>query len=121
MPEAFRGPERIDPLPLLLLTIILIAVFWALIVRPQQQRQREHQAMVAGLQPGQRIEGFSGIHGTLVEVGEPTVQVEIAPGVVVTMARAAVARLLADDVAATPPQTPDPVDPSAPTTPEEAP
>lgn len=78
-------------MPALILPIIFVAIFWLVIIRPQQQRQREHRAMVEQLAPGDRIEGFSGIHGTIVEVDDTTVQVEIAEGVVVTMAKLAVA------------------------------
>ena len=70
--------------------VIFIPVFWALIIRPQQQRQREHVAVVEALQPGDRVESFSGIQGSLVEGGDTTVRLEIADGVVVTMARLAV-------------------------------
>jgi preprotein translocase subunit YajC len=77
--------------PALILPIIFVALFWVVIIRPQQQRQREHRAMIEQLAPGDRIEGFSGIHGTLVEVDDTTVRVEIAEGVVVTMAKLAVA------------------------------
>ena len=108
-------------MPLLLLTIILIAVFWAMIVRPQQQRQRAHLELIDALAPGQTIEGFSGIQGLLVEVGERTVRVEVAPGVVVTMAKAAVAGRIEDDVEEAVTSTPDPVDPSTPSGTEEAP
>lgn len=79
-------------LPGLILTLILIAVFWALMIRPQQQRQREHLAEVASLVAGDRVESFSGIHGTLVGVEDTVVQVEIADGVVVTMARLAISK-----------------------------
>jgi preprotein translocase subunit YajC len=81
----------------LILLLIFIPVFWLLIVRPQQQRQQAHAAMVAALQAGDRVEGFSGIHGTLTEVGERTVRMEVAPGVVVTMARMAVASRIDED------------------------
>lgn len=81
-------------MPAILLTILLIPVFWALIVRPQQKRQREHAALVDSLVAGDRVEAFSGIHGTIVEVGDGTVRLEVAPGVVVTMARLAVASRL---------------------------
>jgi preprotein translocase subunit YajC len=78
-------------LPTLLLTIALIGVFWTLMIRPQQQRQRAHRTFVETLAPGDRIEAFSGIHGTIAGLGEETVEVEVAPGVVVTMARLAIA------------------------------
>jgi preprotein translocase subunit YajC len=77
--------------PAIILLFIFIPTFWLLIVRPQQQRQKKHRELVASLVPGDRVEAFSGIHGTLVEVHEQTVQMEVAPDVVVTMARLAVA------------------------------
>lgn len=83
-------------LPVLILTIVLIVPFWVLIIRPQQQRQRDHRAFVETLAPGDRIEAFSGIHGTIAEVGVDTVGVEVAPGVVVTMAKLAISSRLAD-------------------------
>ena len=86
----------------LLLTILLIPLFWVLIVRPQQQRQAAHAALVAELQPGDRVEGFSGIHGTIVSLDDDTARVEIAPDVVVTMARLAIVARLDDASSPTP-------------------
>ena len=77
-------------LPLLLMTIVLIAGFWALIIRPQQQARQSHREFVETLAPGDPIEAFSGIRGTIAEVGDETVGVEVAPGVVVTMAKLAI-------------------------------
>ena len=83
-------------MPALILTILLIPVFWALIIRPQQKRTAEHLRLVESLVPGDRVEAFSGIHGKLVEVRDTTVRIEVAPGVVLTMARLAVASRLDD-------------------------
>ena len=78
----------------ILVMIIFIPVFWALVIRPQQkaqaEREAEHQAVVDSIAPGDRVESFSGIHGTLTKVGDTTVEIEIARGVVVTMARLAI-------------------------------
>ncbi len=97
-------------LPALILTIILIPVFWALIIRPQQQRQRDHLAVVDALAPGDLVESFSGIQGRLVDVGPTTVRIEIADGVVVTMARLAISSKLDADEAAADPTDPAPDD-----------
>ena len=84
-------------MPALLLTIILIPIFWALIIRPQQRRQRAHADVVDALVVGDRVEAFSGIHGTITEVHPTTVRLEIAPGVVLTMARLAVSTVLGEE------------------------
>jgi preprotein translocase subunit YajC len=84
----------------ILMLVIFIPVFWALVIRPQQKQQQErevaHLAVVDSLVPGDRVESFSGIHGSVVAVGDDTVRLEIADGVVVTMARLAVSTKLDD-------------------------
>lgn len=81
-----------DLLPLALLAL----VFFILIIRPMRARQKQFTAlreMQNALQPGARVMISSGIHGTIRELDEDTVGLEIAPGVVVTVARAAVAEI----------------------------
>lgn len=77
---------------LLFLTIPFAVVLWFVMVRPQQQRVKEHQAMVAELQAGDQVVSAGGIHGYLVSVDDETVQMEVAEGVVLTLARAAISR-----------------------------
>ncbi|MGN6694395.1 MAG: preprotein translocase subunit YajC [Aquihabitans sp.] len=85
-------------LPVLIFTIFLILIFWMVIIRPQLQEQRkyqrERQEVADTLVPGERVESYSGIHGTIVSVADDTVEVEIATGVVVTMARLAISSKL---------------------------
>lgn len=77
----------------LLITVVFIGLGWFVLIRPQQERAREQGAMVAALEPGDEVISAGGIHGTLVDVDEETVAMEIAPGVTITLARAAIARL----------------------------
>lgn len=81
-------------MPQLLLTILLIAIGWALIIRPQQARVRDQRAMVAALREGDRVITAGGIHGRITALAAETVGIEVAPGVEVTLARAAVVRRL---------------------------
>ncbi|MET1132152.1 MAG: preprotein translocase subunit YajC [Aeromicrobium sp.] len=83
-----------DFLPLVLLAL----VFFLLIIRPMRERQKQFTAlrqMQSALEPGARVMITSGIHGTISTLDEDTVGLEIAPGVVVTVARAAVAEVIA--------------------------
>ena len=74
--------------------LILIAlVFVVLIVPPARQRKRmqtQAQEMQNALQIGTPVMTTSGIHGTVVGVGDKTIDLEIAPGVVVTFVRQAI-------------------------------
>ena len=82
-----------DLLPLALLAL----VFFLLIVRPMRERQKQFNAlrqMQEALQVGSRVMISSGIHGTIRSIDEDPVGLEVAPNVVITVARAAVAEVL---------------------------
>src|SRR3954453_14128522 len=78
-----------------LLPFVLIAlVFWFLIVRPQRRRQRELASTQSALGPGSEVMLGSGIFGTVASLDEETLQIELAPGTVVKVARQAVVRVI---------------------------
>ena len=79
-----------DWLAQLLFFAAIAAVFWLLLIRPNVRRQRQTAAMQEALQVGDQIMLTSGFFGTLVSLDEDRVQVEIAPGTTVTVARGAV-------------------------------
>ncbi|KAA1424129.1 preprotein translocase subunit YajC [Nocardioides antri] len=81
-----------------LLWIVAIAVvFWLLLIRPAQRRQKEVAAVQASLAPGETVVLTSGIVGTVTETADAHLMLEIAPGVVIKVARGAVATVLRDD------------------------
>jgi preprotein translocase subunit YajC len=84
-PAAGQGPEAI--LQALFLPVVLIAVFYLLIWRPQQKRQKEHRAMVTGMQKGDEIITNGGILGRVTDVGESFVTIEVADNVRVKVQR----------------------------------
>ena len=74
-----------------LLPLVAIAlVFWLLIIRPQSRRQRELRDMQSSLSVGDEVVLTSGIFGMVRGVDRRLVQVEIASGVIIRVARAAV-------------------------------
>lgn len=74
--------------------ILIVAVFWFLLIRPQQRRQREAQQMQAELLPDTKVMLTSGIFGTVREITDDYVLVEIADEVAVKVVRAAIGRVL---------------------------
>ncbi|MDZ4200529.1 MAG: preprotein translocase subunit YajC [Gallionella sp.] len=74
--------------------IALIAVFYFLILRPQQKRAKEHKAMVAALQRGDEIVTVGGEVGTVSKVYEDYAGVEIAENVEVMVQKAAIQLVL---------------------------
>jgi preprotein translocase subunit YajC len=52
--------------------LFVFGVFYFLIIRPQQKKQKEHQAMISGLKKNDEVVASSGIHGTIINVKEKT-------------------------------------------------
>ena len=74
-----------------LLPLLAIAVlFWALMIRPAQRRQRELRQMQSSLEVGDEVMLSSGMYGVLRSLEDERISVEIAPGVVVEVVRGAV-------------------------------
>ena len=74
-----------------LLPLVGIALlFWFLMIRPAQRRQREVRQMQSSLVVGDEVMLTSGIYGVLRSLDDEKVRVELAPGVVVEVARGAV-------------------------------
>ena len=63
--------------------LLMVVLFYFLLIRPQQKRQKEHQAMLANLKRNDSVVLSSGVLGKVVRVEEKEVGVEIAQGVTV--------------------------------------
>ncbi|MCL3819085.1 preprotein translocase subunit YajC [Aeromicrobium wangtongii] len=74
--------------------ILLVLAFLFLVVRPARARQRDFQRLQGQLEVGQQIMLTSGIFGELAAIGEETVELQVAPGTVITVNRHAVARVV---------------------------
>lgn len=78
----------------LILIMIAFLFFWLLVIRPQRRRQGEQVTMQETLGIGDEIVTAGGMYGTVAAVDEDEVGVEIADGVVVRVARRAVAGVI---------------------------
>jgi preprotein translocase subunit YajC len=77
-----------------LLIFVSIGLMWLLLIRPQQRRLREHQQLVASLEVGADILTQGGLYGTVTAIDGDIADLEVAPGVVVRVAKASVAVLV---------------------------
>lgn len=73
-----------------LIIIVVFAAVYLLFLRPRQQRMRQQQAASRELSVGDQVVTAGGIQGRLVAIDANVAEVEIAPGVVITMLRRAV-------------------------------
>lgn len=74
--------------------VLIVLVFWALVIRPASKRQREMRATQSSVEVGSQIVLNSGIYGTVRSVEDATLQIEVAPGTELKVARQAVVRVI---------------------------
>ena len=77
-----------------LLMAAFIGLFYFMLIRPQQRRAKEHQALVAKLAVGDEVVTNGGLLGKVTEVGELFVTLEIAEGVRVKVQKVQIAQLM---------------------------
>ena len=91
---AGAAPAAPSMMSTLLFPIILIAIMYFLMIRPQMKRQKEHRAMLDKLSKGDEVITNGGIAGTVAAIGESFVTVEVANGVQLRVQRPAIANVL---------------------------
>lgn len=86
----------------LLPIILMLAIMWFLLIRPQQKKQKEHREMISSLKKGDMIITSGGLYGRITGLTDATITVEIADKVRVRVSRAHIAGLAQATKAATP-------------------
>ena len=85
-------------MPVLLVYLALLAVvFFFLIVRPQRRQMAARRALISAVDVGDDIITAGGIYGTVRSIDGDALQIEVADGVVLTLAREAIARRRDDE------------------------
>jgi len=72
--------------------VLMFVIFYFLLIRPQQKKQKEHKAMIEALTRGDEVVTSGGIQGKITGVTDDTLTVEIAKDVRVKVDKSAVAR-----------------------------
>jgi preprotein translocase subunit YajC len=77
--------------------LVLLALMWFMLIRPQRRRQLEAQRLVDSLEVGKEIVTAGGLYGRVTEIHDDEVHVEVADGVEVRVAKRAVAGILSEE------------------------
>lgn len=88
--DAAPGSSLVSFLPI----IIIFVLFYFVLIRPQNKRQKEHRQMVDALTAGDEIVSGGGILGKVTDVGDQFVTVEIANNVSVKLQKHTIAQVL---------------------------
>ena len=74
--------------------ILIFLIFYFLLIRPQQKKQKEHRKLLDSIQRGDEILSSGGILGKVIKVDNDKLTVEISKGVNVTIIRSTVADVI---------------------------
>jgi len=70
--------------------ILMFAIFYFLLIRPQQKKAKAHKQLLAAIKKGDRVVTSGGLHGLVTGLTDDVVTVEIAPKVRVKIARGSI-------------------------------
>ena len=72
---------------LIVFLVVIFAVFYFLMVRPQRKRAKEHQKVIEELKPGDDIITIGGIYGRIESINEQNVVIKVESGAILRVAR----------------------------------
>ena len=79
-----------------LIFIPILGIMYFLMIRPQQQKQKQQAEMLKRLKVGDKVRTVGGVLGTIKYVSEQTVKLEVAPNTVIEFLRGAVDKVMED-------------------------
>jgi len=71
--------------------IIIFAIFYFLLIRPQQRKAKQHKELLADLRKGDKVVSSGGLHGLITGMSDDVLTVEISPKVRVKISRGSIA------------------------------
>jgi len=92
--EGAAAQQGGDPMMSMLFFVGMIAIFYFILIRPQQKKAKQHRNMVAALGKGDEVATSGGILGKVIDLNDQFITVEIADGVEIKVQRHAVGTVL---------------------------
>ena len=80
----------------LLMIVLIFVVMWLFMIRPQQKKQKEIEKFRQGLKKGDKVVTIGGIYGTVVEVKDKTLLIEVDQNVKIKVDKASVVNDFSD-------------------------
>lgn len=76
-------------MPMLIMMVAIFAIMWLFMIRPQQKKQKKIREFQNALKEGDKVVTGGGVYGTVKRVNaqENTIDIEVARGVVITVAK----------------------------------
>lgn len=95
MPGGQQGGSQMGQI--IPMVLIMVALFYFMLIRPQQRKEKERKTLMEGIKSGERVIFSGGIVGTVTNVKDKTLLVKIADNTKIEVLRGAVNRVLQKD------------------------
>lgn len=92
MNTALPAAPKNDVWGMVIYCAIIFAIIYFFMIMPNKRRMKEYQKMLDGLKVGNRVLA-AGIYGTIKKIGEKTIELEVAKGVVIEVSKNAIANI----------------------------
>jgi preprotein translocase subunit YajC len=76
---------------IIIFLVLIFAMFYFLMIRPQRKRAKEQRELMAGLQKGDKVITAGGVYGVIESVGEDSVVIKVESGATLRVARGSIA------------------------------
>ncbi|KPK41711.1 MAG: hypothetical protein AMJ78_04725 [Omnitrophica WOR_2 bacterium SM23_29] len=83
--------QAVNPLASFMPIILIFIVFYFMLIRPQQKRQKQHEQMIRNLTKNDEVVTNGGVHGTIINVKDTTVILRVDDNVKLEVERHAIA------------------------------
>jgi preprotein translocase subunit YajC len=93
-PPAGEGGQQGSPINTMVFMGFMVAIFYFVMIRPQQRREKERKAIIAAVKSGERVVLTSGIIGEVATVKEKTLLVRVANDTKIEVLKSAVAQII---------------------------
>jgi len=78
---------------LIIMMALIFGIFYFFVIRPQKQKQEEHESMVESLEPGDRVVTAGGLHGKITGVSDDTLKLQVAKDIKVTVNKSSISSI----------------------------
>ncbi|MCK5576844.1 MAG: preprotein translocase subunit YajC [Dehalococcoidales bacterium] len=88
---AADGTDPTSLWTMVIFLVLLFAVFWFLIIRPQRKRQQDQKDLLSNLRPGDKVVTIGGIYGQVESLSETSIILKVESGTMIRLARRSIA------------------------------
>ncbi|MDD5677170.1 MAG: preprotein translocase subunit YajC [Kiritimatiellae bacterium] len=92
-----QGGQQSSPVMMIGWLVIMVGLFYFMMIRPQQRKEKERRALIAGIKSGDRVVFGGGLIGTVANVKDTVLVIKVADNMKLDVLRASVTRVIQKD------------------------